>query len=137
MKSTLTKLGKKPKRERGATSDAEDMASAAAAGAAASIVAVASEAPIVSPITREVQDVERGEANKLIWDELAGLVPMLASNLAQDLDSGKSRKPESLGQAIEMNIPGLRGNVPETKAQKEKDRLDKLKQSRNVDTTNK
>lgn len=116
MKQKLKKKGKATGEEKGAL-----------AGAATALVALASEAPIVSPITREVQDVERGEAHKLVWDEVAGLVPMFVQNLAVDLDDNKSRRPETFEQAIENTLPGMRDNVPETKAQRQRDIRERLK----------
>lgn len=116
MKQKLKKNGKTTGEEKGAL-----------AGAATALVALASEAPIVSPIMREVQDVERGEAHKLVWDQVAGLVPMFVQNLAVDLDDNKSRRPETFEQAIENTLPGMRDNVPETKTQRERDIRQRLK----------
>lgn len=108
--------GKKGSEEKGAV-----------AATAAVLLSLASEAPIASPITRMADEASKGEANKILWDEAAGLVPMFVANIAQDIDGWKSRKPESAAQAVEMNVPGLRGNVPETKAQKKRDIEERLK----------
>lgn len=116
MKQKLKKKGKGSEEEKGAL-----------AGAAFALASLANEAPIVSPITREVQEIERGEAHKLIWDEVAGLVPMFVQNLAVDLDDNKSRRPETFGQAIENVLPGMREDVPETKAQRQRDIRERLK----------
>lgn len=84
----------------------------ALAGATASILALASQAPIVNPVTRTAQSVERGQADRVIWDMLAGLVPQLVQNIATDTDSQKRQQPKNLGQALELTTPGLRQNVP-------------------------
>lgn len=105
--------------------DAKDKG--ALAGGMAAILGLASEAPIVNPITQMAEKVARGNADEVFWDEIAGLVPMLAQNIASDLDAGKSRKPESFKQRMELTVPGLRGNVPETKAQKKRDIRERLK----------
>jgi len=89
-----------------------------------------SEAPLVAPIIRTAETARQGEIRKAVWDEFAGWIPMFAANLAQDIDAWKSRKPETFTQALEMKIPGLRGDVPETKAQKLKDMREKLKKQR-------
>jgi hypothetical protein len=110
MRVANSKLHKKDKEDKGMI-----------AGAAASVLALAQSAPIANPITNVAQTLERGQADTVLWDELASLVPQLVQNIAVDLD-GKSRAPKTLGQTIEATIPGLRENVPETKSQLKKDR---------------
>lgn len=122
MRVAKSKLRKKDAQDKGAL-----------AGAVFTIMALASEAPVANPITRNVQTIERGEAQKILWDQAAGLVPMLVQNIAVDLDDGKSRRPETFGQAMELTIPGARENVPETKAQKVKDMKEKARKRQKGD----
>lgn len=78
----------------------------------ASILALGSSAPIANPVVNTAQKVVYGHGEEAAWDEVAGLVPALAQNIAQDTDSNVKRKPHNVGQAVEMNIPGLREKVP-------------------------
>lgn len=97
------------------------------AGVMAAILGLASEAPIVNPVTQMAEKVAKGKADEVFWDEIAGLVPQLAQNLAADLDGNKSRQADSFKQRMEMTVPILRSNVPETKAQKKRDIKERLK----------
>lgn len=104
MRVTLSKLHKHDKESKGAL-----------AGAVASVLALASEAPVVSPITRTAQSVEQGRADRVMWDLISGLVPQLVQNVAQDTDPAKWRTPRDLPEAIKATIPGLREEVPASK----------------------
>lgn len=102
--------------------DAQDRG--ALAGLVASLMGLASEAPIANPIMRGSQSIERGHAEEIFWSQVTGLIPQLVQNIAQDLD-GKSRQPRTLGEAIKATIPFMREEVPETKAQKLRDLKDR------------
>jgi hypothetical protein len=115
MRAMLSKLHKK---------DAEDKG--ALAGAVVALMGLASEAPIVNPLTRDVQTIERGQAQEILWDAVAGLIPQFVQNIAQDLDQ-KARKPRTFTEKMELTVPVLRGNVPESKAQKKRDIKERLK----------
>lgn len=84
-----------------------------AAGALFAVLAQASNAPIVSPIFRTLENAAKGNTQQIWWDEITGLIPQLVQNLAEDTDSGVKRDPQSLGDAVKMAIPGLRQQVPE------------------------
>lgn len=120
MRVATSKLNKKSSKTKGVVE-----------GAVASVLAAASAAPVVNPITNIAEDVERHQAEKVLWDEVAGLIPMLSANIATDLDQ-KSRSPKTFAEDLEEKIPGLRQNVPETKAQKKKDAA---LPSRDINTT--
>ena len=103
MRVMLSKLHKGDKENKGVL-----------AGAMASVLALASSAPIASPITRTAQTIEQGHAEKVLWDEITGLIPQLVQNVALDTDTADRREqPKNLGQAVELAVPGLRQNVPQ------------------------
>lgn len=102
----------------------------AMAGGMAALISLASESPVVNPITDYATAVERGESQKIIWEAAAGLIPQFVQNVAQDID-GKSRNPTTFGERIALTIPGMRPLVPESKAQKKKDIKERLKQRQN------
>ena len=115
MRVTLSKLHKKDKEDRGAL-----------AGTLAATLALASEAPIANPMTRDARAIEQGKPQEIFWDAVTGLIPQLVQNVAQDLDQ-KSRQPRNLKEAVEATIPFARENVPETKAQKRRDIKERIK----------
>jgi hypothetical protein len=111
MRVALSKLHKKDVQDKGIV-----------AGACAAVLGLAASAPVVSPIEEAAGDVQRGQPGKLFWDQVTSFIPQLVQNIAVDMDQGKSRAPRDLKEAIESGIPVLRENVPETKAQLERDK---------------
>lgn len=101
MRVAMSKLGKKDQENKGIL-----------AGTMAAVMGVASQAPIASPITRSAESVERGNSERILWDEITGLIPQLIQNIAVDTDKEKRTQPKSLKEAVELTIPGLRENVP-------------------------
>jgi hypothetical protein len=95
------------------------------AGTVATLLALGSSAPIVSPITNMARSMESGHADQILWQEAAGWIPGLLQNAAADIDQ-KSRKAESFSQELELGVPVLRSNVPETKSQKKRDQFEAL-----------
>lgn len=84
-----------------------DMPTAVAEGFGKSLIAMLGNAPVSGPIMR------LGQPNANPIQEIAGgLVPALIANIAADTDEGAKRKPTTIKQQIEYNIPGLRQNVP-------------------------
>jgi len=84
-----------------------DMPTAVATGFAKSLIAMLGNAPVSGPIMR------LGQPNANPVQEIAGgLVPALIANIAADTDEGAKRKPTTIKQQIEYNIPGLRQNIP-------------------------
>lgn len=120
MRVALSKLHKKDVKDKGIV-----------AGAAAAVLGLAASAPVISPIEEAAGDVERGQPQKLFWDQITSFIPQIVQNIAVDVDQGKSRAPRDLKEAVEVGIPGLRENVPETKAQMERDK--KAKRTAPVD----
>jgi hypothetical protein len=110
MRVSSSHLSKKDKTDKGVV-----------AGTIAAVLALSESAPIVNPISRMSKSVQYGQTDRIIWDQVAALVPQLVQNIAIDLDS-KKRAPKTFGQSIEMTIPKLRENVPLTKAQIKADR---------------
>ena len=98
----MSKVNKKSDEDRGVI-----------AGATASILALASTAPIANPITDVSKDVEQGHGDQVLWDEIANLVPMLVQNIAEDVDPAKSRKAVGPVDTIKSKIPLLREDLPE------------------------
>lgn len=109
MRVTKSKVSKKDANDRGAL-----------AGALSATMALASAAPVANPLSSALQKTEKGEANQILWDWMASEMPQFTDNVAYDLD-GKSRAPKGLGQTLELNTPFMRQNVPETKAQLQRD----------------
>ena len=107
MRVTLSKLRK---------TDAED--EGYIAGTVATLWGLVGQAPVVGPIGETAVDASRGQYQDAIMNVLYGLTPGLSANIAQDLDTkdGKpvKRKAKTYGQAVELGIPGLRENVPES-----------------------
>ena len=83
--------------------------------AMASILALASMAPIANPITQVSKDVEQGHGDQILWDEIANLVPGLVANIAEDVDKGTKRKATGPVDTIKAKIPILRSELPEAK----------------------
>ena len=107
MRVTLSKLRK---------TDAED--EGYIAGTVATLWGLVGQAPVVGPIGETAVAASRGQYQDAIMNVLYGLTPGLSANIAQDLDTkdGKpvKRKAKTYGQAVELGIPGLRENVPES-----------------------
>ena len=107
MRVTLSKLRK---------TDAED--EGYIAGTVATLWGLVGQAPVVGPIGETAVDASRGQYQDAIMNVMYGLTPGLSANIAQDLDTkdGKpvKRKAKTYGQAVELGIPGLRENVPES-----------------------
>ena len=107
MRVTLSKLRK---------TDAED--EGYIAGTVATLWGLVGQAPVVGPIGETAVAASRGQYQDAIMNVLYGLTPGMAANIAQDLDTkdGKpvKRKAKTYGQAVELGIPGLRENVPES-----------------------
>jgi hypothetical protein len=74
-------------------------------------------APYVTPIARTAQAAGRGQYQKLVNDEIAGLTPRFVTNWAEYLDKRDGvkvkRKPSNVIQAVETTIPIVRQTVPE------------------------
>lgn len=99
----------------------EDKSEAVLAGSAAALLSLAYSAPIINPIGQAALDSQSGHPEKVVWDMLAGQIPQFSADIAKYLDDGKSRTPKNLTQAVEMRVPGLRQNVPQSNAQKRRD----------------
>ena len=88
------------------------------AGTVATLWGLVGQAPVVGPIGETAVAASRGQYQDAIMNVLYGLTPGLSANIAQDLDTkdGKpvKRKAKTYGQAVELGIPGLRENVPES-----------------------
>lgn len=71
-----------------------------------------------TPFVREMLDISKiTESDKeftAFWGELAKstISPLLLQWVADQFDAEPKRKPETIGEHIEMGIPGLRQNVP-------------------------
>jgi hypothetical protein len=81
-------------------------------GALYSIVALGAQAPVAGPILR----MSSPGAN-LSGQVIQGLVPQLLANIAEDLDKNTERSPKTPLQQLEVQIPGLRKNVPESNSE--------------------
>ena len=118
MRVTLSKLRK---------TDAED--EGYIAGTVATLWGLVGQAPVVGPIGETAVAASRGQYQDAIMNVLYGLTPGLSANIAQDLDTkdGKpvKRKAKTYGQAVELGIPGLRENVPESTKPMPKRDIDK------------
>ena len=118
MRVTLSKLRK---------TDAED--EGYIAGTVATLWGLVGQAPVVGPIGETAVAASRGQYQDAIMNVMYGLTPGLSANIAQDLDTkdGKpvKRKAKTYGQAVELGIPGLRENVPESTKSMPKRDIDK------------
>ena len=89
------------------------------AGIIASVWGLIDTAPIVAPVGQAAVSASRGQYKDILLNSISGISGGMAANLAQDIDrrDGKPvrRKPKTIGQALELNVPVLRENVPETK----------------------
>ena len=113
MRVSKSKLKKKDKEERGLIE-----------GTVASVLSLVETAPLVNPITRLAGKVSRNQTDQVVADEIAGMVPAIVDNIARDLDVSPTgekikRKATNVTEAIQAKIPGLREDLPETKAKKD------------------
>lgn len=76
---------------------------------------VADQTPVASPIIRAEKSIEGGHPERIAYDMVAGLIPAMVQNIAQDTDPEKSRAPRDLPEAVKATIPVLREEVPATK----------------------
>lgn len=76
---------------------------------------VADQTPVASPIIRAEKSIEGGHPERIAYDMVAGLIPAMVQNIAQDTDPEKSRSPRDLPEAVKATIPVLREEVPATK----------------------
>ncbi len=91
------------------------------AGAVAAGLGIAEHAPFIDQVVRQAKLFNPHE-RKQYMDELAkSVTPALFQWIAEKIDSDSvtggpvKRKPETVGQAVEMGIPGMRQNVPKKK----------------------
>jgi hypothetical protein len=53
------------------------------------------------------------EQSRVAGDLIKGLIPQLVQNIAEDTDATDDyRPPKTVGQDVELGVPGLRQNVP-------------------------
>ncbi len=97
-------------------SDAQDRG--ALAGIVSALMGLADRAPIASQALRlgDIKNPQRQDS--YIGNVVAGLIPQMVANLAEDLDRGVQRQPKGIVQSIEMRVPWLRPRVPEKTGKK-------------------
>ena len=101
----------------------EEATTAYIEGVIATLWGLAGHAPVTGKIGDIAVDASRNQYNKIVTDSITGLVPELAQNIARDIDKKNdkpvSRKPTTIKEAVEVGIPGLRQQVPETKPKRD------------------
>jgi hypothetical protein len=90
-------------------------------GAVAAILMLGETTPVISPIARLSGDIARKQYDEIWQNEVAGMVPAIVDNIARDLDISPTgekvkRKADTVVEAIQAKIPGLRQNLPKSKS---------------------
>jgi hypothetical protein len=76
--------------------------------------------PFLNLPQQMVEVEESDNAGGVAAGALVGsLIPGLSRNIATYIDKGRHPRPASFWQTVEMNIPVLRGQVPEKKQKKQ------------------
>jgi hypothetical protein len=102
MRVALSKLSKKDKENRGALE-----------GVIAATIGLANQAPVAGSGLRLAKIQNPNEQSRVAGDLIKGLIPQLVQNIAEDTDATDDyRPPKTVGQDVELGVPGLRQNVP-------------------------
>ena len=107
MRVALSRLRKKDKENQGAL-----------AGVIAATIGLANQAPVAGSGLRLAKIQNPNEQSRIMGDLIKGLIPQLVQNIAEDTDATDDyRPPKTVGQDVELGVPGLRQNVPAKKGQ--------------------
>jgi hypothetical protein len=102
MRVALSRLRKKDKENQGAL-----------AGVIAATIGLANQAPVAGSGLRLAKIQNPNEQSRIMGDLIKGLIPQLVQNIAEDTDATDDyRPPKTVGQDVELGVPGLRQNVP-------------------------